>query len=75
MTNSEYLRQMSDEELANTVGFLFCQNNSVECPYFKAQPLNHDGMFRESCSDLCRKAFIQWLKQDHTEKRGKINSV
>ncbi len=74
MTNSEYLRQMSDEELASIVGFLFCQNNSVECPYFKAPPLNNDGMF-ESCSDLCHEAFIKWLKQDHIESGGEINNV
>ena len=49
ITNGDRIRQMTDEELEKTVGFLDCES----CI---AIPLN--------CHGNCRKFFAKWLKQE-----------
>jgi len=55
-TNEEWLRSCSTEELAD---FLFEHGDCIGCP-----------AYREVCArryDDCKTAFLEWLKETHTE--------
>ena len=56
LTNEEWLRSCSTEELAD---FLFEHGDCIGCP-----------AYREVCArryDDCKTAFLEWLKETHTE--------
>lgn len=58
MTNGNILRAMSDEELAQVIGFNECKDEKYqyECPKSKSGSAHCDGE--------CRKHFLEWLKQE-----------
>lgn len=58
-TNGDKLRAMTDEELAQIVGFNECKDekHQYECTKFG----------KTHCDGECRKHFLEWLKQEAQE--------
>ena len=52
MTNSDRIRQMTDEELAESISFIDCS----KCP-----------LYNTHCEGHCKEKFLEWLKQEVRE--------
>jgi hypothetical protein len=62
MNNAEYLRNLSDEQLAEWINehddwWCFCNS---ECPY-------NDGIDCTKCAHSCLDGRLKWLRQEHKE--------
>lgn len=55
MTNADHVRQMADEELAESISFIDCS---------KCQ------LFNTHCEGRCREKFLEWLKQEVQNNDG-----
>lgn len=59
MTNSERIRNMTDEELADIIGLNGCRSTThgYECPAW-------DELY---CEEECKKNFLAWLRKEADE--------
>lgn len=55
MTNGDRIRRMTDEELADIIGFNECEDDGYRCPELTGD---------SHCGGVCRSAFLEWLKQE-----------
>lgn len=64
-TNGDRIRQMSDEELADVIGFNECKDTAhgYEC----------SAWIQPHCDGECKKHFLAWLKQEAEAENNKAN--
>lgn len=59
MTNREYLRTLTDEEL---IKLLYSRDDGISCDVCSRKSPKLE------CTDYCREGMKEWLNQQHEEK-------